>query len=129
MSSTVERMPLEAQAGRNSADFEPMSASAARTLEAEMKTSLSCPVDFSAQSRALFATDASNYRQVPIGVVTPKTRDDVVDAVRICRAHRAPIVPRGGGTSLVNVWATGRDIQAALCAAALKAHAARLPDS
>ncbi len=55
---------------------------------------------FSPGDRALYATDASNYRQVPIGVVVPRDVDDVVTAVEVCREHDAPILPRGGGTSL-----------------------------
>src|SRR5205823_13688785 len=57
-------------------------------------------VRFDTAARALWATDASNYRQVPIGVVLPRTVDDVVAVHRICREHGAPIVNRGGGTSL-----------------------------
>ncbi|HEX4416399.1 MAG TPA: FAD-binding and (Fe-S)-binding domain-containing protein [Kofleriaceae bacterium] len=57
-------------------------------------------VRFDRGTRALYATDASNYRQVPIGVVIPRTADDVVAAIALCRAHGAPIVMRGGGTSL-----------------------------
>ncbi|HET9615198.1 MAG TPA: FAD-binding oxidoreductase, partial [Candidatus Limnocylindrales bacterium] len=57
-------------------------------------------VRFDAGSRALYATDASNYRQVPIGVVVPRDADDVVAAIEVCRAHDVPIVSRGGGTSL-----------------------------
>src|SRR5206468_3124783 len=55
---------------------------------------------FDAGSRALYATDASNYRQVPIGVVVPQDAADVEAAVGVCRAHNAPVLPRGGGTSL-----------------------------
>ena len=51
-------------------------------------------------SRALYATDASNYRQVPIGVVLPRDADDVVATVALARKHGAPILARGGGTSL-----------------------------
>jgi FAD/FMN-containing dehydrogenase/Fe-S oxidoreductase len=51
-------------------------------------------------TRALYATDSSNYRQVPIGVVVPRDADAVVAAVSICREHGVPIVLRGGGTSL-----------------------------
>jgi len=50
--------------------------------------------------RALYASDASNYRQVPIGVVTPCDVDDVIAVVAACREHRAPVLSRGGGTSL-----------------------------
>ena len=55
---------------------------------------------FDAGSRALYSTDASNYRQVPIGVVIPRTIDDVVAAIAVCRRHGAPVLARGGGTSL-----------------------------
>src|SRR5262249_21171586 len=57
-------------------------------------------VRFDNGSRGLYATDASNYRQVPIGVVIPRTIDDVITTVALCRSHGAPIVARGGGTSL-----------------------------
>ncbi|HEX5055674.1 MAG TPA: FAD-linked oxidase C-terminal domain-containing protein [Gammaproteobacteria bacterium] len=57
-------------------------------------------VCFDEGSRALYAADASNYRQVPIGVVIPKTVEDVVAAVAICREYRLPVLSRGGGTSL-----------------------------
>jgi len=73
---------------------------AARSLEADLRAVLRGEVRFDAQSKALYATDASNYRQVPIGVVIPKDTEDVVRTVEICRRHRAPIVSRGGGTSL-----------------------------
>jgi len=57
-------------------------------------------VRFSAGDRALYATGGSNYRQLPIGVVIPRTIDDVVATVDACREQGAPIVSRGGGTSL-----------------------------
>ncbi len=57
-------------------------------------------VRFDAGSRAMYSTDASNYRQVPIGVVVPRDTDDVLSAIEVCRAHDVPIVSRGGGTSL-----------------------------
>ena len=57
-------------------------------------------VRFDAGSRAVYATDGSNYRQVPIGVVLPRDIDDVVAAVEICCEYGAPILSRGGGTSL-----------------------------
>jgi FAD/FMN-containing dehydrogenase/Fe-S oxidoreductase len=57
-------------------------------------------VRFSIGDQALYATDASNYRQLPYGVVLPKSAEDVVAAVRICNVHDVPITPRGGGTSL-----------------------------
>src|SRR5262252_9457694 len=57
-------------------------------------------VRFDAGSRALYATDASNYRQVPIGVFVPRDGDDVIRAFEVCRARGVPITSRGGGTSL-----------------------------
>jgi FAD/FMN-containing dehydrogenase/Fe-S oxidoreductase len=57
-------------------------------------------VRFDRGTRALYSTDASNYRQVPIGVVVPRDLDDVVAAVQVCREFGAPVLSRGGGTSL-----------------------------
>lgn len=72
----------------------------AQRLAAELRAAIGGEVRFDDGSRALYATDASNYRQVPIGVVIPRTIDDVVETVRICRRHGAPILSRGAGTSL-----------------------------
>ncbi|MGH2820738.1 MAG: FAD-binding and (Fe-S)-binding domain-containing protein, partial [Actinomycetota bacterium] len=63
-----------------------------RTVEGEVR--------FDDGSRALYATDGSNYRQVPIGVVVPKSLDDVVATHAACRGFGAPILARGCGTSL-----------------------------
>jgi FAD/FMN-containing dehydrogenase/Fe-S oxidoreductase len=57
-------------------------------------------VRFSDGDRALYATDASNYRQVPIGVVLPRSADDIIATVATAREFGAPILMRGGGTSL-----------------------------
>ncbi len=51
-------------------------------------------------SRALYATDGSSYRQVPIGVVVPRDADDVIATIALAREFGAPILCRGGGTSL-----------------------------
>jgi len=69
-------------------------------LERELRRDVSGEVRFDAGSRALYATDASNYRQVPIGVVVPRTIDDVIATVAACRRYDAPVLSRGGGTSL-----------------------------
>ena len=71
-----------------------------RALERKLRQRTSGEVRFDAGSRALYATDASNYRQVPIGVVLPRTARDVIEAVACARDVGAPIVARGGGTSL-----------------------------
>ncbi len=72
----------------------------ARALARELASEVSGEVRFSAGSRALYANDSSVYRQVPIGVVIPRTVDDVVATVAACRRHGAPIVARGCGTGL-----------------------------
>src|SRR3954464_8351075 len=72
----------------------------ARPLAAALKNNVAGEVRFDAGSRALYATDGSNYRQVPIGVVIPRDADDVVATVELCRRHGAPMLSRGGGTSL-----------------------------
>ena len=71
-----------------------------RGLRRRLEADITGEVRFDTQSKALYATDASNYRQVPIGVVIPKTLDDVVATHRACHEFGAPIVNRGGGTSL-----------------------------
>ncbi|HEU5245375.1 MAG TPA: FAD-linked oxidase C-terminal domain-containing protein [Gaiellaceae bacterium] len=71
-----------------------------RALAAELRAAIEGDVRFDTASRALYATDASNYRQPPIGVVLPRTLDDVVAVHGICREHGAPLTPRGCGTSL-----------------------------
>ncbi len=71
-----------------------------RALGEALAENLEGEVRFDDGSRALYATDASNYRQVPIGVVVPRTIQDVIAAFDLCRRFGAPIVPRGGGTSL-----------------------------
>ena len=57
-------------------------------------------VRFDDGSRALYATDGSNYREVPIGVVIPRDVEDVSQTILTAKRHGAPILSRGGGTSL-----------------------------
>jgi FAD/FMN-containing dehydrogenase/Fe-S oxidoreductase len=71
-----------------------------RSLEHELRRSTEAEVRFTDGDRALYSTGGSNYRQLPIGVVIPRSGDDVVETVRVCREHGAPLLPRGGGTSL-----------------------------
>ena len=74
--------------------------SEAARLEARLRATVQGEVQFDDASRALYATDASNYRQVPIGLVVPRTIEDVVATVAACREFGAPVLSRGGGTSL-----------------------------
>jgi FAD/FMN-containing dehydrogenase/Fe-S oxidoreductase len=72
----------------------------AEELEEELRQHIRGEVRFDDGSRALYATDGSNYRQTPIGVVIPRNARDVVETIRICRKRGAPVLSRGGGTSL-----------------------------
>jgi FAD/FMN-containing dehydrogenase/Fe-S oxidoreductase len=69
-------------------------------LENELRRTVEGEVRFDAGSKAMYAVDASSYRQVPIGVVIPKSREDVVATIAACRTFGAPVLSRGGGTSL-----------------------------
>ena len=72
----------------------------AGALERDLRAAVKGEVRFDPKARALYATDASPYRIPPIGVVVPLDEDDVRAAVRAAARHGAPILPRGGGTSL-----------------------------
>ncbi len=69
-------------------------------LEADLSRWIRGEVRFENGDRALYSTDGSNYRQVPIGVVLPRDDHDVIETVRICRQYGVPITSRGGGTAL-----------------------------
>ncbi len=73
---------------------------ASTALAAKLKSVVKGDVRFDDASRALYATDASNYRQIPIGLVLPLDVDDVVATIAACREFGAPMLSRGGGTSL-----------------------------
>ncbi|RKS69203.1 FAD/FMN-containing dehydrogenase [Motilibacter peucedani] len=70
------------------------------SLEAALRQAVRGEVEFGSSTRAVYATDSSNYRQVPIGVVFPRDTDDLVAAVRVCADHGVPVLGRGAGTSL-----------------------------
>lgn len=69
-------------------------------LERDLRDGIRGRVAFDRGERALFATDASNYRQIPLGVVYPRDEDDVLRTIALAHAYGAPLLPRGGGTSL-----------------------------
>nr|WP_243866703.1 FAD-binding and (Fe-S)-binding domain-containing protein [Actinophytocola oryzae] len=69
-------------------------------LEAALADAVDGEVRFDAGSLAAYSTDASNFRQVPIGVVVPRTPEAAAAAVAVAHAHGAPVLSRGGGTSL-----------------------------
>jgi FAD/FMN-containing dehydrogenase/Fe-S oxidoreductase len=69
-------------------------------LAEKLRSQIRGEVRFDSGSRALYATDGSNYRQVPIGVVLPFDVEDVLATVSLCREFGAPLLCRGAGTSL-----------------------------
>ncbi|HET7104442.1 MAG TPA: FAD-binding and (Fe-S)-binding domain-containing protein [Terracidiphilus sp.] len=71
-----------------------------RELESRLKATVSGDVLFDMGSRALYAADSSNYRQLPVGVVLPRDAADVEATLTACRATGAAVLPRGAGTSL-----------------------------
>src|SRR5579864_3480570 len=72
----------------------------AAELEKELRKTVKGEVRFDRGSRALYAADASNYRQIPIGLVVPRDDEDVIATAAACRKYGAPVLPRGAGTSL-----------------------------
>ncbi len=89
-SRTEPTVPLRRDRGDHSES--PLARRLASEIDGEVR--------FDRGTRALYATDSSNYRQVPIGAVVPRTIEAVIAAVALCREHGAPIFARGGGTSL-----------------------------
>src|SRR5258708_20398111 len=71
-----------------------------KALESVLRLRVGGEVRFDNGSRALYATDGSNSRQVPIGIVIPRDNDDVIEAIDACREQGVPVLCRGGGTSL-----------------------------
>jgi hypothetical protein len=69
-------------------------------LEAELRARVRGEVRFSGGDRGMYASDASNYRMVPLGVILPRDAEDVIESVAACRRHGAPIFARGGGTGI-----------------------------
>ena len=69
-------------------------------LWARLRTEVDGEVRFDKGTLGLYAQDASNYLHVPLGVVLPKSRADVVATLRACHAFGVPVLPRAGGTGL-----------------------------
>ncbi len=66
---------------------------------AKLSDTLQGDCDFTDAGVALYTSDASNYRQIPLGVVYPQNSDDIRQISRLCREHDLPVLMRGGGTS------------------------------
>ncbi|MFD8028587.1 FAD-binding and (Fe-S)-binding domain-containing protein [Streptomyces sp. NPDC059717] len=85
-------MTRASSTGRSTADVAGLAAALRDAVDAEIR--------FDAGSRGAYATDGSNYRQVPIGVVVPRSVEAGAHAIRVCARFGAPVLSRGGGTSL-----------------------------
>ncbi|HEY0754761.1 MAG TPA: FAD-binding and (Fe-S)-binding domain-containing protein [Ktedonobacteraceae bacterium] len=92
-----QRLPMLHKSGASS--IAPPTADT-QALVHDLRASIRGEVRFDRGSRALYATDGSNYRQVPIGVVLPHSIEDVIQTVALCKRHAVPLLPRGGGTGL-----------------------------
>jgi FAD/FMN-containing dehydrogenase len=68
-------------------------------LAERLRKELQGEVLFDRFSRGRYSTDASHYQVEPIGVVVPRSDDDVRAAMAIAREEGVPLLPRGGGTS------------------------------
>ncbi|MBI3113350.1 MAG: FAD-binding oxidoreductase, partial [Rhodospirillales bacterium] len=70
-----------------------------RRLAARIAREIEGEVLFDSFSRGRYSTDASHYQIEPIGVVVPKTADDIARVIGIAADEGVPVLPRGGGTS------------------------------
>ena len=68
-------------------------------LERRLRAEVPGGVDFTRFSRGRYATDASHYQIMPLGVVVPRTTEEAERAIAVCRAEGVPVTPRGGGSS------------------------------
>ena len=106
MEKTQRAIPVTSKPASLRPDFSSLArASKSATVDAAgladvLRRNLAGEVRFDQGSRALYATDGSNYRQVPIGVIVPRNPNDVIAAVSLAREFGAPVLCRGGGTSL-----------------------------
>jgi FAD/FMN-containing dehydrogenase/Fe-S oxidoreductase len=99
----TNRLPIPAEESRierRPRDYRDVSHVDVKALESDLRDRVEGEVRFDAGAKSMYAVDASNYRQVPIGVVIPKSEQDVIATVATCREHEAPVLSRGGGTSL-----------------------------
>mgnify|MGYP001444475442 CR=1 FL=1 len=93
-----QKEPRQKEAPRRRTTRQPRTA-AMSEFESRLRRELKGEVAFDAGSRGRYATDASIYQIMPLGVVVPKDQEDLALALDIARDVGAPVLPRGGGTS------------------------------
>jgi FAD/FMN-containing dehydrogenase/Fe-S oxidoreductase len=69
-------------------------------LTVELTAELGDSIHFDVAHQAVYASEASNYRQIPIGVVVPKNTEEFIKGIEICHRNKAPVLMRGAGTSM-----------------------------
>ncbi len=95
MNARTPEVGLDARSGAAARPSNAELGDLARRLRSETQGE----VQFDAASRGRYATDASIYQIVPLGVFVPRTPEDVATALAIAREQRVPVLARGGGTS------------------------------
>ncbi len=111
----MTRIELPHPVVRPAAPAEPTPGLEVGALERALCENVDGEVRFDAGSRAAYSTDASNYRQIPVGVVVPRTVEAAAAAMLVCRDHRAAVLARGGGTSLAGQCADAARRQIEAC--------------
>ncbi|MCZ6564357.1 MAG: FAD-binding protein, partial [Deltaproteobacteria bacterium] len=69
-------------------------------LEEELRTKVEGEVLFDEMSRLIYSTDASLYQIKPLGVILPRSDQEILETIQIAARYGVPVLPRGGGTSL-----------------------------
>ncbi len=70
------------------------------SLEEELRRRIKGEVLFDEMSRLLYSTDASLYQIKPLGVILPRSAEEILQSIQIAAQHGVPVLPRGAGTSL-----------------------------
>jgi FAD/FMN-containing dehydrogenase/Fe-S oxidoreductase len=92
MRACIERYEMRGEMKKQPAEY--------TGLEQALKSAVRGETRFDTLTRQLYSTDASNYRITPLGMVTPRDEDDVIAVLAVASQFDAPVLPRGGGTSL-----------------------------
>ena len=70
-----------------------------KDLLKKFKRNINSEIFYDNFTRGRYATDASIYQMMPYGVLIPKTKSDIIEAINLARESKIPLLPRGGGTS------------------------------
>jgi FAD/FMN-containing dehydrogenase/Fe-S oxidoreductase len=97
--ATLARIPARVRPGTGGTKTAQETVDIGR-LKRRLEKTVRGEVRFDAGTRAMYANDSSNFRQIPLGVVLPESPEDIEATHRACAESGAPILNRGGGTSL-----------------------------